>query len=354
MLDRARERAGVTRASLRVTRWPAKARDMSASDGEPPPSESGPSLQKRNDPLRDSAGRLGAIDEGNDEGDGPASETRERLALRDPPKPLAAEVIRNFLAQAERTGLLKRLVAPRAPPEHVDDLAHDTFAEALMAMTTSPPQKEDALQAWLATIARRTVANFHTKRARREKYEAPMPVEAADATGDASDDDRPDGSREPSYDPRTADDETYPWLARRWLEKQVENNPRDKETLAILLEHAHGGKTYEDIAAAHGMTLTAVSARIFEFKGKYLPRYKRWRNRAVLLVLLGGIIVVAAVAILVMWLFAGRAELVEPARPEAPLVAPPPSVLPPQEPQPEMFNQSQPTRPKLEGKRAPK
>ncbi len=46
-------------------------------------------------------------------------------------------------------------------------------------------------------------------------------------------------------------------------------------------------------------TLTALSSRIFEFKGKYMPRYRRWRSRMVMLLLLGG---VALVMMIVLWI----------------------------------------------------
>lgn len=107
-----------------------------------------------------------------------------------------------------------------------------------------------------------------------------------------------------------------PWLVRHWLAQQVANDPRDKETFEIVLEHAQGGKTYQHIAREREMTLTALSSRIFEFKCKYIPRYKKWRNRTVLLLLLGGAAVI--VAIVVLWLLR---------RPDA--IGPDPSWVPP-------------------------
>ncbi len=98
------------------------------------------------------------------------------------------------------------------------------------------------------------------------------------------------------------------------------DDPRDRgETLAIPLEHARGGKTYEQMAEERDMTLTALSSRIFEFKGKYMPRYRRWRSRMVMLLLLGG---VALVMMIVLWILRAAPADIRPA-PHAPPVAPP-------------------------------
>jgi hypothetical protein len=80
------------------------------------------------------------------------------------------------------------------------------------------------------------------------------------------------------------------------IEAQVRKSPRDKETLELLLEKASSGKTYDQIAAEHGMSLTALAARVFQFKKKYLPRYQRDRNRAIVLLLL-----LAAALALFLW-----------------------------------------------------
>ena len=88
------------------------------------------------------------------------------------------------------------------------------------------------------------------------------------------------------------------------------------------------------------MTLTALSSRIFEFKGKYLPRYKRERDRSILLILLlGASLVAVGVA---LWLLLHRAQITPPVVPVGPAPVPSvtasaapfdPAVSPPQPPQ---------------------
>jgi DNA-directed RNA polymerase specialized sigma24 family protein len=216
----------------------------------------------------------------------------------------------------------------------IDDIVNDTFEEALKAAVQAPPRNAATLPAWIGTIGRRVIADFHAKRERREKYEAPMPIEPVDS--ELPDDGSPNApvqawspdegppERLLTYDPRSAPEGWPNGEGRvvRWLERKVAKSPRDRETFEILLEKAREGKTYGQIADERGMTLTALSSRIFEFKGKYLPRYKRDRDRSILLILLlGASLVAVAVA---LWLLLHRPQVTPPVMPVAP--APVPSV----------------------------
>ncbi len=179
------------------------------------------------------------------------------------------------------------IVKKRARPQSEEDLAQDVLAEALRAFERSPPARDEVLVDWLRTIAQRVVADSVKKQKRRGKYEGDMP-EDDDAEVDGGDmpvgrDPRPIATA--GYDPRT-DATLEGRRVLRWLEKQVEESPRDRETLAILLEHGMGKKTYQAIADERGMTLAALSSRVFEFKQKYIPRYRRERERTVLILLL--------------------------------------------------------------------
>jgi len=119
--------------------------------------------------------------------------------------------------------------------------------------------------------------------------------------------------------------------------------PRDRETLAIVLEHGAGKKTYEQIAEEHGLTPAALSSRIFEFKAKYTPRYRRWRNRALTLIFLGGAAIAAiVVALWIMW--SRPAEIGPDRAPPRPSAVPVPSATASATPEP--FEPALPTPPK--------
>lgn len=90
------------------------------------------------------------------------------------------------------------------------------------------------------------------------------------------------------------------WLVRRWLKREVALSPRDRETLAILLEHARVAKPYRRIAEERGMTQGALAARVFEFKRRYADRYEQRRDRTLLWIVLA--VLVPAVAAVWWWL----------------------------------------------------
>lgn len=306
---------------------------MSSSEDDPPES-----------------GDLPASEEGESSGGEPSSSAGDSgsAAKALAPQPVPVEVVRAFLGRRTTYSQVRALAARAVPAQSIEDIVNDTFEEALKASVQAPPRNPTTLPAWIGTIGRRVIADFHAKRERREQYEAPMPIEPVDSG--SPDDGSPNlpvqawspdeapPALTPTYDPRDAPDAWPNGEGRivRWLERKVAKSPRDRETFEILLERAREGKTYGEIAEERGMTLTALSSRIFEFKGKYLPRYKRERDRSILLILLfGASLVAAAVA---LWLLLHRAQVV-PVRP-APVpsvtasAAPfDPAVSPPQPPQ---------------------
>jgi DNA-directed RNA polymerase specialized sigma24 family protein len=228
---------------------------------------------------------------------------------------VTSEAFAAFLARPDTRRWVLSIVKDKIPVDHVEDVAQDALAEALKAFVKAPPSRDEVLIVWIATITRRTVADFWKKRGRRRKYEGNMPVGpdapaldlAYDSESTFEDDEGEPAAAEPSYDPRegSVDDlELKGGFLFRWLERQVAKSPTDRETFEIVLEHGLGDKTYQTIAKERGLTLTVLSSRIFEFRKKYIPRYKRERNRAVLLLLLFG----AAVVAIIVWLLSANGE----------------------------------------------
>jgi DNA-directed RNA polymerase specialized sigma24 family protein len=223
---------------------------------------------------------------------------------------VSLEDFRAFLGRAETRGWVAAIVRERVPAKDADDLAQDALAEALKAFVRAPPAKDEVLVAWIATIARRVVADFLKKRGRRRKYEGSMPDDPDSRESESessSADDESDRVAEPSYDPREGSVDDLELKGRsllQWLERQVAHSPRDRETLEILLEHGLGQKTYQTIADERGITLTVLSSRIFEFRNKYVARYKRERERTWLLLLL--FLFGAAVVAVLVWLLSAH------------------------------------------------
>src|SRR5260370_13597253 len=218
-------------------------------------------------------------------------------------EPLPREILRDFLSRPLTLQWLTAFVRRRVSSQRVEDVRQDVLVRALEA--TSLPAVERALPSWLRTIAERTIAGDHTKRVRRKEHETQIDElreleklarahgVAADVAGEVDDE-----AAALTYDPReTMHFDTHRFFIRPWIEAQVRDNARDKETLDLLLEKASSGKTYDAIATEQRMTLTALAARVFQFKKKYLPRYQRDRNRAIVVVLLFA----AAVVALLLW-----------------------------------------------------
>ena len=299
-------------ASLRDADVPVDASGASLRDADVPVDASGASLRSVDAPLDAKAPSPRASDDpvraaGASRADAgaPASEAGGPLATVIPLNRRATQAVVAFLERIKTRNFVASLVRAKVPAADVEDVVHDALEEAVEALKRSPPTREEAVSGWLASITHRTVADYHAKRARRAKYEGPMPVEARD------EDDEPSGRRsEPSYDPR-AEDADVDGRAFDWLEREVASHPRDRETFEIMLEHYRTRKAYQQIAGERGLSLTAVSQRIFVFKGKYVPRYRRWRRERMLWLLLFGGAALIAASILAIWLL-GRSEPVRP------------------------------------------
>ena len=229
---------------------------------------------------------------------------------------LTPEDFRAFLARADTRRWVLAIVKEKVPADVAEDLAQDALTEAMKAFERAPPSRDDVLVVWIATIARRVVADHSRKRGRRRKYEGPMPGDP-DASNSAYDSGSnfaggetpgpfnagPRPVDEPSYDPREGSVDQLDLKGTflfRWLEGQVANHSLDRETFEIVLEHGLQEKSYQRIADERGISLTVLSSRIFEFKKKYIPRYKRAKERAVLLIVLFGVAIVAVVVWLLL------------------------------------------------------
>jgi len=227
--------------------------------------------------------------------DPPESETARPMADVDARAKLSPEALRKYLASPETVKRVTDHVRAKVAPQDVGEVVGDVFQEALVA---PPPDDEARLTGWLSTITARVIADRLAKAKRRAKYEAPMPEWSAEGDDDAV---QAQGAvPEPSFDAREDEHGVHGFFILRWIARQTAELPRDRETFEILLEHERDAKQFAVIAKERGLTETALRWRVSEFKATYVPRYRRWRNRTALLLLLGGM---AAVA-LVWWLLA--------------------------------------------------
>jgi RNA polymerase sigma factor (sigma-70 family) len=248
------------------------------------------------------------------DGDPPANDTHASVARTERPfattrAALSATAVRAFLKTEAATSAVRSVVATKVPASDVDDLVNDVMVEAMKAADRAPPADASVLPAWTAALARHLLADFLTKRARRRKYEGAMPVEADDAAAHPG----------TIHDPWADDDDDFTAGAMAWLHSAVASDGQDRETLAMLLERYRDGKTYAQIAEERGLPLSTVSSRVFLFKAKYGPRYRRHRATRFAVV----VAVLAAVALTIFWTLLPDLERAKGAHPPPRSSAPP-------------------------------
>jgi DNA-directed RNA polymerase specialized sigma24 family protein len=220
------------------------------------------------------------------------------VAGDDPTVPeLAPALVRRFLSRQRALDIAAAVVRPVLPAQVVEDVAADAVVRALKAR---PPRVEVVLPSWLAEIARRVAARWLEKRARRAKYEGPMPVHKArtdDYTGHRIETHAiPVGSLFAEDVAEEAED-----LLDPYLESIVA--PHDRPILEALREHATTKKTYAALATEREMSVDQLDRRIRRFKAKYAPRVHRRRDvmRYLWIVArVAGVLVAAAVLVYVL------------------------------------------------------
>jgi DNA-directed RNA polymerase specialized sigma24 family protein len=204
-----------------------------------------------------------------------------------------------------------------------DAVAQDALREAFEEASWPDSDEEGVLWGTFRTITDRAIADYHEKRTARRKYQGRMPEAPTreDEAGERVPDEEKD--IDPALHPDDTDERFEGLLLRRFLARAVKGNARDEETYGWFVAWADEDKTYEQIAIEANVNRNTVHSRIHEFKKKYLPRYREWRNRTVLLLLL-----FAGAAVVAWWLAAQLAgprgrkvEEILPS-PDVPLLAP--------------------------------
>jgi len=246
------------------------------------------------------------------------------------PKAATRAAWRSFLSRKDVYAWVQSHVAAKVDAYNAPEVAGDALTEAIRATALPDSDEEGVLWAWLRTIVDRGVADFHEKRATRKKYEGNMPRapvkvdEAGEPVDTTYDDDVED--RDPSSDPRAPDRRVEGFLLRQYLKQAVKGNARDEETLSWILQWTDEGKGYQEIADAAGVSRAKVEARVHRFKHKYFARYEKWRDRAVVfLVLLGAVLLL----VLLAWLLNRPKAVEQPTQEPAPVPADAATVLAP-------------------------
>ena len=274
----------------------------------------------------------------DDDDDPPESPKRE-------PRPLRPSV-RAFLSRKDVVKWVFAHAKSKVGEADHEQVAQDALGEAVERATWPESDEEGVLWGTLRTVTDRTIADYHEKRTTRSKYEGRMPEAPTreDEVGERVPDEEAD--IDASHDPRAEDARVEGLLIRRFLAHAVRGNARDEETYGWMIAWSDDEKGYEEIAREAGVNRNTVHSRVHDFKEKYLPEYRRWRDRMLVFLILGAIAAVV-IALLVSRARHPRVEDIRPA-PDVPLLAPSASgsgepPVPPAPPAP--FDNARPTKP---------
>jgi DNA-directed RNA polymerase specialized sigma24 family protein len=222
------------------------------------------------------------------------------------PRRVTREVLFAFLARPDVVKWTHEHVATLVPQDEGQQVAQQALLRALKA--EGPPANDDPevqdklLWASLRTLVDRQIADFHDRRRTRKKYEGQMPtapVQRDEAGEPIEGDDEAVADIDPSHDPRAEDRRVEGVLLKQYLARAVAGNARDEETLGWVLAWSDEDKSYQVIAKEAGVAPATVHTRVFEFRKKYLPRYRRFRDRTILVLLL--LLLVVGLLLYLLW-----------------------------------------------------
>lgn len=221
----------------------------------------------------------------DDDDDPPERPKRKARPLRPP--------VRAFVSRKDVVQWVFDHAKSKVPFDEHEQVAQDALTEAVEKATWPESDEEGVLWATLRTVTDRTIADYLEKRATRREYEGAMPDAPTleDEAGERVLDEEAD--IDPARDPEAEDGRLEGMLLRRFLAHAVKGNARDEETYGWMIAWSDDDKGYAEIARDAKVNRNTVHGRVHEFKEKYLPEYKRWRNRMLLLVLLGAVLAVA-------------------------------------------------------------
>jgi RNA polymerase sigma-70 factor (ECF subfamily) len=284
-------------------------------------------------PVRDAAAPMRSADAPNDDAAAPVSSARPAIGHTDASKeaPRASKQpadasssgvslreLHAFLALESTQDRIRQVVRANVPPRTRRDIFDDIVQQAnLRALGTKSRAESTAkLRPWISSIAKNAAIDHFRRDTVKRGWEnrevdvQELPPEPADAP------ERPDEA------------EAEPWMISTWLEKRVAHHESDRRTYDLLVQKAREEKTYEELAADRGETVTALKTRVHEFKKKYLPlrrRHEERRDMVFFLLRFGRTVLLyaaAAAAILLAFLYSARVG------PFAPHKRLPPSVEP--------------------------
>ena len=241
-----------------------------------------------------------------------------------------------FLAKKATRDRIREVVEHRVPKgtqeANVNDIIQEVNVRAME--TTSLAETVAGMRPWISRVAQNHVIDHYRGEAKHLRWLNPsVDVQELPPDAAAEGDDVELPAEDPTAPPRPIEQVDKRMLGP-WLHDHVETKA-EKLTLEMIKQKAVTGQSNAQVAAEFGMTEGAFDQRVYRFKAKWIPKWKKHKRDQALVIVLVALLLGAAL----WWLFHGKAH--EEARPTAvPVLAPAPtaSVVP------EQFNNADPTQ----------
>ena len=194
-------------------------------------------------------------------------------------------------------GVVKETLGSDIPEAMLEDIVQDALAQAVECRW--PPWFESGVPAWLARLTRTRIGRYFRKEKGRAdeprpgKEKKPEPTarprdaksrNAEAARSDARDDGAdPGGKVDPAartewiadhHSPDT-DERARARLIHDWVAKQIGDDPRKVETLALMVKHEVEGHDIGDLAREHNTTAAALYNRFHKLRTELAPKVRR-------------------------------------------------------------------------------
>jgi hypothetical protein len=102
-------------------------------------------------------------------------EVAHRADVADVRNAVDHDVVRELLERSATRKTLTAIVAARVRSAEVEEVVPTAMTEALESLDCAPPERADAILAWVGAATRRAVAEHLAKRARRSRFEGAVP-----------------------------------------------------------------------------------------------------------------------------------------------------------------------------------
>ena len=193
--------------------------------------------------------------------------------------PVTRELVNAFIGTQMARDRITQVVTCRCikgTPEHVIEEIVQR-AHFAVAVASSLPRSVPRMGAWLSTVAHNAVPDYFREMAHHAKYQNREADVEQLPPDPASEGDETESPVDPTAPPRPVEviDDN---MLGSWMEKQ-KLTAADKAVLEMIRYEAKTKASHTDVATRFGLGMTAYDNRLKRFKAKWIPAWKKEKER---------------------------------------------------------------------------